>query len=160
MQLDSIALDEVVSAALLALPQAVGRVSLQVPEDLPLVQADVGLLQRVLVNVIDNAVRHGGAEGSIEVVAQAGAESAKIEVIDHGPGLRAEEKDSLFEPFQRLDDHGTEGVGLGLSVARGFVEAMGGAMVADETPGGGLTMRIRLKVDPARGGNDGSPGPE
>jgi two-component system sensor histidine kinase KdpD len=120
-----------------------------VPEDLGLVEADRGLLQRVLVNVIDNALHHGASEQPVEVVARAGGESAKIEVIDHGAGVSKEVQERLFEPFQRLDDHGTEGLGLGLSVARGFIEAMGGAMVADETPGGGLTMRIRLRLVPA-----------
>ena len=82
----------------------------------------------------------------MEVVAHPGSETAKLELIDHGPGVPDEQKAQLFEPFQRLDDHGPEGVGLGLSVARGFIEAMGGAMVADNTPGGGLTMRIRLPL--------------
>ncbi len=62
------------------------------------------------------------------------------------PASQTTQKAQLFEPFQRLDDHGPEGVGLGLAVARGFIEAMGGAMVADNTPGGGLTMRIRLPL--------------
>jgi two-component system sensor histidine kinase KdpD len=146
VNLDAVALDDVVAAAVLAVPDGAGRVSVTVPEDLGLVEADRGLLQRVLVNVIDNALRYGGSERPVEVVAHAGGESAKIEVIDYGAGVSKEERERLFEPFQRLDDHGTGGVGLGLSVARGFIEAMGGAMVADQTSGGGLTMRIRLRL--------------
>jgi two-component system sensor histidine kinase KdpD len=149
VKLDAVALDDVVAGAVLALPDGSKRVTVTVPEDLGLVEADRGLLQRVLVNVIDNALHHGASEQPVEVVARVGGESAKIEVIDHGAGVSKEEQERLFEPFQRLDDHGTEGLGLGLSVARGFIEAMGGAMVADQTPGGGLTMRIRLRLVPA-----------
>jgi K+-sensing histidine kinase KdpD len=141
-----VSLDEMVSAAVIAVPGAAERVTTDVAEDLPLVQADPGLLERVLVNLLDNALRHGHAELAVEVRAVAGSESAKLEVVDHGPGVAAEHRERLFEPFQRLDESGDGGVGLGLSVARGFVEAMGGAMVADQTNGGGLTMRIRLPL--------------
>jgi two-component system, OmpR family, sensor histidine kinase KdpD len=142
----AVALDEVVASALLAVPDREGRIQVDVAEDLPAVNVDPGLLQRVLVNVLDNSLRHGGQDGGVEVVAHAGAETAKLEVIDHGSGVPDEQKAQLFEPFQRLDDRGPEGVGLGLAVARGFIEAMGGAMVADDTSGGGLTMRIRLPL--------------
>jgi K+-sensing histidine kinase KdpD len=141
-----VSLDEMVSAAVIAVPGAAERVTTDVAEDLPLVQADPGLLERVLVNLLDNALRHGHAERLVEVRAAAGTQSAKLEVVDHGPGVAAEHRERLFEPFQRLDDSGDGGVGLGLSVARGFVEAMDGAMVADQTGGGGLTMRIRLPL--------------
>ena len=147
-----VALDEAVAGALLSLGEGSKRVAVDVPEDLPLIRADPGLLQRVLANVIDNALRHGGAENPVEIVGRAGSQSAKLEVIDRGPGVSAEQREKLFEPFQRLHDHGPEGIGLGLSVARGFVEAMGGAMVADSTPGGGLTMRIRLPLASPAGG--------
>ena len=145
VQTDAVALDEVVSAAILALPEAAGRVAVDVPEDLPLVSGDRGLLHRVLVNVIENALRHGASTEPIEVSATAGGAAARIEIADHGRGVEPERAAQMFEPFQRLGDH-DGGVGLGLAVARGFVEAMGGAMVADETPGGGLTMRIRLEL--------------
>jgi K+-sensing histidine kinase KdpD len=146
-----VSLDEMVSAAVLAVPGASSRVTSDVPEDLPLISADPGLLERVLVNLLDNALRYGQADSAVEVHAFAGATSAKVEVVDHGPGVAAAQRERLFEPFQRLDESTDGGVGLGLSVARGFVEAMGGAMVADQTTGGGLTMRIRL---PLAGGDE------
>jgi K+-sensing histidine kinase KdpD len=146
-----VSLDEMVSAAVLAVPGASSRVTSDVPEDLPLISADPGLLERVLVNLFDNALRYGRADSAVEVHAFAGATSAKVEVVDHGPGVAAAQRERLFEPFQRLDESTDGGVGLGLSVARGFVEAMGGAMVADQTTGGGLTMRIRL---PLAGGDE------
>ena len=145
VKLEPVALDEVVAGALLALPGASDRVVVDVPEDLPPVNADSGLLQRVLVNVVDNALGHGASDEPVEIRAHVGAGTARLEVVDHGQGAGAQERAELFEPFQRLDDS-SEGVGLGLSVARGFIEAMDGAMVADSTPGGGLTMRIRLQA--------------
>ena len=141
---EPVALIEVVGRALMALGGEASRVSVNVPEDLPLVSADVGLLERILVNLVDNGLRHGGG-GPIEVSAVAGSESAKLAVADHGAGVPAEDRDRLFEPFQRLGDH-SGGLGLGLAVAKGLAEAMGGALVADTSPGGGLTMRLRLPL--------------
>jgi two-component system, OmpR family, sensor histidine kinase KdpD len=141
-----VSLDEMVSVAVLAVAGASERVTADVPEDLPLVSADPGLLERVLVNLLDNALRYGHDGGTVEVHAVAGDKSAKLEIVDHGPGVAVEQRDRLFEPFQQLGDSGGGGVGLGLWVARGFVEAMDGAMVADQTSGGGLTMRIRLPL--------------
>jgi len=151
VEADAIALEGVLSAATLGLPGS-SEVELDVPEDLPLVHADPGLLERVFANVLENAVRHGGADEPVQVRAHAGSTSAKIEVVDHGPGVSAEERETIFRPFSAVGDHGPQGLGLGLSVARGFVEAMGGAMVADSTPGGGMTMRIRLQLDGASNG--------
>ena len=150
-----VALDQVVSAAALDLPGAADSLEIDVPEDLPLVSADAGLLQRVFVNVLDNAIRYGGSNEPIEIKARAGADTAKIEIVDHGPGVPEGARKELFEPFRRVGDSGEQGLGLGLSVARGFIEAMGGAMVADSTPGGGMTMRIRLTLD--EGDNGGAP---
>jgi two-component system sensor histidine kinase KdpD len=113
---------------------------------MPLIRADAGLLERVLANIIDNAMRHGGDQ-PIELRATAGSANAKVEIVDHGPGVSPEHRERMFEPFQRLDDHHADsGVGLGLWVARGFMEAMDGALVADASSGGGLTMRLRIPL--------------
>ena len=145
-----VALDAVVAAAVLAVPGAGDRVAIDIADDLPLVKADPGLLERILANLIDNALRHAGDNGPVQVTAAAGAESAKLAVIDHGPGVSADERERIFTPFQHLDDRRPgAGVGLGLSVARRFAEAMDGALAADESPGGGLTMRLRLPLAPA-----------
>jgi two-component system sensor histidine kinase KdpD len=66
-----------------------------------------------------------------------------LEVVDHGQGVPDEQKDRIFEPFARIDDR-TPGVGLGLAVAKGFAEAMGGRIEARDTPGGGLTVQLML----------------
>jgi two-component system sensor histidine kinase KdpD len=146
---EPLALDAAVGAAVLAVPGAPERVEVDVPDDLPLVLADPGLLERVLANLIDNALRHGGADGVVEITAAAGATSAKLAIVDHGPGVPAEEHEQLFTPFRRADDRDPRsGLGLGLSVARGFAEAMGGGLAADRSVGGGLTMRLRLPLAP------------
>lgn len=143
---EPVALDQVVGAAVLAIPGAADLVSLDVPEDLPLVLADPGLLERVLVNLIDNAIRYGGGK-QVEISAVAGEHSAKVAIVDHGPGVAPEKRDALFMPFQQLGDSSTvTGVGLGLAVAKGFTEAMEGALIADNSSGGGLTMRMRLPL--------------
>jgi two-component system, OmpR family, sensor histidine kinase KdpD len=106
--------------------------------------ADAGLLERVLANLIDNALRYA-PNCVVRVNAGRVGDRVLINVIDEGPGVRHGTEEQLFEAFQRLGDHdNTTGVGLGLSVARGFVEAMGGTIQADETPGGGLTVVVDL----------------
>ncbi|MFW0789353.1 DUF4118 domain-containing protein [Gordonia sp. CPCC 205333] len=124
--------------------------------------ADVGLLERVLANVIDNAVRHSGTGQSfdgrpvVEVTARyvsSAGRRCRILVIDHGAGVSERERQTMFSAFTRLGDrNATSGVGLGLSVARGFVEAMAGTIHAGQTAGGGLTMVIEL---PSEEGIDG-----
>ena len=140
-----VALDEVITAALLAVPGAREAVTVEVPEDLPLVRADPGLLERVVANLLENAVRHGGGS-PVEVTATAGDISARIKIVDHGPGVPEAERERLFQPFQRMGGATPHGGGLGLTVARGFTEAMDGALIADGSEGGGLTMRLRLPL--------------
>jgi two-component system, OmpR family, sensor histidine kinase KdpD len=140
-----VALDEVIGAALLAVPGAREAVAVDVPEDLPLVLADPGLLERVLANLLENALRHGRG-GPVEVSANAGGLAAHVKVVDHGPGVPQAQREQLFRPFQRLEDGPSQGAGLGLTVARGFVEAMDGVLIADGSEGGGLTMRLRLPL--------------
>ncbi len=112
--------------------------------------ADGGLLERVLANLIDNALRYA-PNGPVRVTAGRVGERVLIAVVDEGPGIPRGTEEGLFGAFQRLGDGDTtSGVGLGLSVARGFVEAMGGTLTAADTPGGGLTMEIDLGA-PANG---------
>ena len=118
-------------------------VRLEVEEPAPLVTTDAGLLERVVANLVGNAVRH--APGSpVRVLAQVLPETIEVIVVDRGPGIPPEDRDRMFEPFQRLDDTGPGGLGLGLAVARGLTEALGGTLSAEDTPGGGLTMVLSL----------------
>jgi two-component system sensor histidine kinase KdpD len=122
--------------------QGVDRVKVDVDD--AVVMADSGLLERVLANLIDNALRYA-PDSPIRVTAGQVVDRVLIAVVDEGPGIPRGTEDQLFAPFQRLGDHDTSiGVGLGLSVARGFVEAMGGTISSTDTPGGGLTVEIDL----------------
>jgi two-component system sensor histidine kinase KdpD len=156
------AIDEVAPVALRGLDAAVGDLSgkestggylsgqesgaqlrMEVPDGLPLVRADPGLLERVLANLFSNALRHSPPSRPPLLRARQLDQRVLLEVIDYGPGVPDELKERIFEPFLRLDrNHG--GVGLGLAVAKGFAEAMGGAIGAADTPGGGLTIKVTL----------------
>ncbi len=148
------ALDDLVPALLRANGWASAGFVLDLPATLPAVMADTGLLERVLVNLVSNALRVCRPE-QIRLAASALGDEVELRVADHGPGVDPAQFDLLFEPFQRLGDRpGSDGVGLGLSVARGLTEAMGGRLTADATPGGGLTMVVALPVADGPGGPD------
>lgn len=121
------------------------RIVIDVSEQLPFVLADVGLAERVVANLVDNALRHSGKGSNVLVTAVDRDRHVMLSVVDDGPGVPAAQRDALFTPYQRLGDRTIGGLGLGLSVAHGFTEAMGGTLEPAETPGGGLTMRIRLR---------------
>jgi two-component system, OmpR family, sensor histidine kinase KdpD len=138
------AIDEVAPVALLGLDGS-PRVQIAVADGFPLVLADPGLLERVLANLFSNALRHSPAAGAPpELHAHLAEGRVVLEVVDHGRGVPDEQKERIFEPFARVGDRHPGGVGLGLAVARGFAEAMGGRIEARDTPGGGLTVAITL----------------
>jgi two-component system sensor histidine kinase KdpD len=147
-------LEEVVQRALLGISKGatgfgkpgLDRVKVEVGDAVAM--ADSGLLERVLANLIDNALRYA-PESVVRVNAGQVGDRVLIAVIDEGPGIPRGTEEQLFEPFQRGgDSHNSSGVGLGLSVAKGFVEAMGGTVIATDTPGGGLTIEIDLAAPP------------
>ena len=121
-------------------------------DDLPDILVDPGLLERVLANLLHNAVLHAPAGTAVRLSASSLGPHLEVRVADRGPGITDEDKEQVFAPFQRLNDRASSsygaGVGLGLAVARGFTEAMGGTLTADDTPGGGLTMTVSLPVAP------------
>lgn len=138
-----IALDAVVAEAIIHQADR-HRIAFEVPDDLPLALADPGLLERVVANLMANAVAASPSDRQVRVTGDHAADgSLRLHVVDHGPGLAAADRDRMFEPFQRLHDHGG-GLGLGLAIARGFTEAMGGSLTPAETPGGGLTMTVTV----------------
>ena len=144
-------LDEVVPAVLKELGQHGSRVLVDIPHTLPLVQADPALLERVVVNLVGNAIRHAPSESPPLLTASTFADQVQLRVVDRGPGLPREQRDRAFIPFQRLGDtDNTTGVGLGLALARGLTEAMGGTLEPEDTPGGGLTMVASLAAVPAQ----------
>ncbi|MET9348355.1 sensor histidine kinase KdpD [Streptomyces termitum] len=140
-------LDEVVPMALGGVPD--GSAEADVPETLPMVEVDKGLLERAVANIVENAVKYSPAGVPVAVGASVLGDRVEVRVVDRGPGVPDESKDGIFEPFQRFGDAPRgSGVGLGLAVARGFVEAMGGTLSAEDTPGGGLTMVLTLRAAP------------
>jgi two-component system sensor histidine kinase KdpD len=126
------------------------RAQVDLPDDLPLVAVDPGLLERAVANVLSNALHHSppGLPPVVTAIPSDGEHAAvTVLVIDHGRGVPPDAREQMFAPFQQLGDRSsTDGVGLGLAVARGFVEAIGATLTAEDTPGGGLTMRIDLPV--------------
>ncbi|WP_190250470.1 ATP-binding protein, partial [Dactylosporangium sucinum] len=149
---------DVADAVAMASADRADAVRVAVPDDVPEVAADPALLERVLVNLLANAVRYSPPGHAPLISASEHAGQVEIRVVDHGPGIPAEDRDRVFQPFQRLGDRdNATGVGLGLALSRGLAEAMGGTLTPDDTPGGGLTMTLALpSADRAdRAGLDG-----
>ena len=143
-----IALDEVVPLVARGLDGG-DRVRVVIPDALPLLATDPGLLERALANLVANALRYSPPEQPPTLAATTSHDEASVtvRVIDHGPGIAPDQRERVFEPFQQLGDRRTSGgVGLGLAVAKGFIESVNGRIVAESTPGGGLTMRIELPM--------------
>ncbi|GAA0368756.1 sensor histidine kinase KdpD [Micromonospora gifhornensis] len=141
----AIGVEDVVPRALDELGPPAAGVRTDIPADLPAATADPGLLERVLVNIVANALRHSPPHRPPLVTASAHAGQVELRIIDHGPGIPVDQWEHVFQPFQRLGDRdNTAGVGLGLALSRGLAEAMGGSITPETTPGGGLTMVLRL----------------
>ncbi len=144
VQARPIGLEEVVGSAIGGLPTA-DRIDVDVPESLPRVEVDPVLLERALANVVANALAASPEGERVRIQAGALADRVDLRIIDRGPGIPEGERARAIRPFQRLGDHPNgAGVGLGLAVAKGFVEAMAGELSIDDTPGGGCTVLISL----------------
>jgi two-component system sensor histidine kinase KdpD len=144
--------DDVVLGALDELGLGPADVELALRATVPPVVADAVLLQRVLVNLLDNALRHS-PEGTLVRISTSGfAGRVEVRVVDRGPGVPPERRDEITIAFQRLGDtDNSTGLGLGLALSKGFTEAMGGTLTMDDTPGGGLTAVVSL---PEAGASD------
>jgi two-component system sensor histidine kinase KdpD len=137
-------MEELVDSALASLGPRGQGVVVAIEADVPLVDTDPVLLERVVANLVENALLHGAGK-PVRVEAGPVAGRVDLRVVDHGPGIRAADRDRVFQPFQRLGDTANgSGVGLGLAVSRGFAEAVGGVLELEDTPGGGCTMVVRL----------------
>jgi two-component system, OmpR family, sensor histidine kinase KdpD len=144
--------EEVIGAALGRLGKQLAnrRVTTKVPSDLPLVPMDDVLVEQVLVNLLDNALKYTPAGSPIEVIATATDENLTIEIADHGPGLPRGEEDRVFEKFYRGEPVGARGAGLGLAICRGIVRAHGGRIWAQNLPGGGVAFLFTLPLGAPR----------
>lgn len=132
-----------------------GAIRIDLAPNMPAIDADLGMLERVIANVVENALKYApgsdivivGPSGGSGVATIEGRPCGELRIVDHGQGVAAADVIAMFEPFQRLDDAPEGlGIGLGLAVAKGFTEAMGGQLTAEPTPGGGLTIVIRLPL--------------
>ena len=139
-------LGDLVDGALASLGPRGRGVVVSIEAAVPLIETDPVLVERVVANLVDNALLHGAGK-AVRVEAGRVADWVDLRVIDHGPGIRPADRDLVFLPFQRLGDSDNRtGVGLGLAVSRGFVEAVGGQLDLEDTPGGGCTLVVRLPV--------------
>jgi two-component system sensor histidine kinase KdpD len=142
-------LDEIVAMALDDIGPASRDITVEIPETLPAVKADPAILERVVVNLTENALRYSPAGKAPMITASALGDRVELRVVDRGTGISDDDKERVFVPFQRLGDtDNTTGVGLGLALSRGLTEAMGGTLTAEDTPGGGLTMTVSLPAAP------------
>jgi two-component system sensor histidine kinase KdpD len=138
-------LGEIVTVALDDLGPQARTVLADIPSRLPEVMADPAITERVIANLVGNALRYSPAASPPLVTARALGDRVELRVIDHGPGIPQADRKRVFLPFHRLGDaSGGGGVGLGLAVSRGLAEAMNGTVEPEETPGGGLTMVVSL----------------
>jgi len=144
---------DAIEDALRGLPE--GNIRVDLAANMPAIDADLGILERVIANIVENALKYAAGSDIVIVGPSSGSGASTINgrpcgelrIVDHGQGVRAEDVVAMFEPFQRLDDAPEGlGIGLGLAVAKGFTEAMGGQLTAEATPGGGLTVVIRLPL--------------
>ncbi len=144
-------LSDVVARSLDDLGPAARAVSVDIPVDLPEVAVDPGILERVIANLVANALRYSPPDKPPTLTGSMLRDRVELRVIDWGPGIPEEQRGRMFVPFQRLGDtDNTTGVGLGLALSRGLAEAMGGTLEPDDTPGGGLTMTLSLPTAPGR----------
>ena len=155
-----VGLDEIVARSLDDLGPVGRTVLVDIPDSVPEVLADPGILERVIVNLTSNALRYSPAADPPLLTASALGDRVELLVVDRGPGIPETDRMRIFVPFQRLGDtDNTTGVGLGLALSRGFAEAMGGSLDPEETPGGGLTMILSLPAAESEpGGGEADPG--
>ncbi len=145
--LEDVAVEEVLHRSLTGLPS--DRIADETSEVEPLIRTDPGLLERVIANILDNAIRHSPVNQQVRInsgVVPGGR--LQIRIADRGPGVPPADRDRIFTAFQRLGDQSGDpgGVGLGLAVSRGLAEAVGATVEAEDTPGGGLTMVIEVPL--------------
>jgi two-component system sensor histidine kinase KdpD len=143
----NVGVEDVVSGAIKSLKSPTDLIEIGIDPELPPIKGDPILLERVIGNLLENALRFNPKESSITIAAFRVGESIEIRIIDHGPGLSTKDKSKLFTPFQRLGDRdNSTGVGLGLAIVKGFTELMNGRISVEETFQGGLTMVLSFPI--------------
>jgi two-component system sensor histidine kinase KdpD len=149
LKLEPSDLSDIVGAALEELGPSDGKskISIEIPQDLPLVPMDFNLITQVLVNLLSNALKFSPAEQSIQLQARIAGDKLEVAVADRGRGVPEEELGRVFQKFHRLaESSSVDGLGLGLSICKEFVEAHGGRIRLENNPGGGTLARFVLPV--------------
>jgi two-component system sensor histidine kinase KdpD len=141
---DWCSIDEVVQAAVDSVPARLGTFEIELDLDLPLLRADAAQLERALANVLENAARFTGTH-PVTIRGRLVGQDVLLRITDHGPGIRRENLERIFEPFYRTDNN-HDGSGLGLAIARGFVEVNGGRIRAESAPGQGTCFVVRFRA--------------
>jgi len=136
--------DALTVQALAGLPGA-ERVELELGDDLPPVQIDAAQIERALANMLENALRFSPADSTVSVRAESRGTEVIVRIEDSGPGVPAADASAIFEPFRRSTR--SRGAGLGLAIARGFVEANGGRVWVESAPGGGASFALTLPAE-------------
>jgi two-component system sensor histidine kinase KdpD len=141
--------DEIVGSALTRLERRLRdhRVHIQVPADLPLIQVDAVLIEQVIINLLENAVKYAPLHSSIDLSASTRDGALLFEIADRGPGLPPGDEQRIFDKFYRVASSQEGGVGLGLTICRGIIEAHGGQIWAENRPGGGAVFRFSLPLE-------------
>ncbi len=141
-------LEEVIGAALGRLGKRLSdrRITTQLPPDLPLVAIDDVLIEQVLVNLLDNALKYTPPDSPISITATVADRTIRVEVADRGPGLPPGEEDRIFEKFYRGPSSSGRGAGLGLAICQGIIRAHGGRIWAENLPGAGVAFRFALPI--------------
>ena len=155
LHFDRVSFQDLLPQVLTSIPTSSSEVNLSYSTDLPEIRTDAGLLERALANLISNALTHGASAEKPAITLSRHARNVQIRIIDHGRGIDLSDPTKVFTPFKRLGDVNNKvGVGLGLALSKGLVEAIGGNLVLEETPGGGLTVVVSIPIapeDPAKG---------
>jgi two-component system sensor histidine kinase KdpD len=138
--------DDLVVQALDEVGEVGGRVEVMFSDESPVVRADAHQIERVLVNLIENALKYSAPDELVHVQVTVAPSEVLLRVVDHGPGIARADRERIFEPFQRAADGAVRGAGLGLAIARGFAEANGGRVWAESREGQGSTFVLALPV--------------
>jgi two-component system sensor histidine kinase KdpD len=143
---EAVYIDEVVAKAICTLSLSESQVVVDIPVQMEAITADEGLLERAIANVVANGVSWSRQGSPVRVETALLRETVEIRVIDRGPGIPEDQRESVFLPFSRLarPSGSPHGLGLGLAVAREFVRAVGGDLTVEDTPGGGATFIFRF----------------
>jgi two-component system sensor histidine kinase KdpD len=143
-------LEEVIGEAIENIGGGAGLVRLSLDDDLPLLEGDAGQLERAFANLLENAVRYSDGK-PVSVRARVVGERVRVRIVDQGPGIRASELERIFLPFYRApgQEASHQGAGLGLAIAKGFIEVNGGRIAVESLPGQGTSFIIEFPLAPA-----------